>query len=162
MAMDAAGRHRPNPQIARHYDHMAGAGRQAPMPGKPPGGDKEPMPGEEKESMGSVTVHDHGDGTMHSEHEDGSRVEHPHVTHMAAHLMAHHAPGDKHMAMSHDGVDMKDSHADEGGMVDGPHDHPDIEALKQHVGEHMDGEGGGEVPEHGDDDGYEQDMEYGA
>ena len=65
--------------------------------------------GGEKESMGSVTVHDHGDGTMHTEHEDGSRVEHPDVTHLAAHMMAHHAPGDKHMAMSHDGMNMKDS-----------------------------------------------------
>ena len=161
MPMDQQGRHRPNPQIARHYDRMSGAGRQAPSPGRAPGGDAEPIDGSEKDSIGKVTVHDHGDGTFHTEHEDGSRVEHPDVTHMAAHLMAHHSPGDKHMAMSHDGMgNMTAHHADENGEVHGPHE-GDTEAMAAKMHEVM-GEDGGEVPEHGDEDGYSDDIEYGV
>lgn len=161
MPMDSAGRHRPNAQLAARSSqmHAARSGGQAPKPGMPPGGDSDPMDG--KDSVGSVTVHDHGDGTMHTEHEDGSKVEHPDVTHMAAHMMAHHAPGDKHMAMSHDGISMKDSHADENGEVDGPHEHPDADAMADHMREHMDGDGS-PVPEHPGDDGYESDIEYGV
>ena len=160
MPMDSQGKHRPNAQLARRADQMH-ASRQAPKPGMPPGGDKEAMPGEEKESVGQVTVHDHGDGTFHTEHEDGTKVDHPDVTHMAAHLMAHMAPGDKHMAMTGDGMSMKDSHAGEDGAVDGPHEHPDEEAMADHMREQMGG-GGGEVPAHGDEDGYGDDIEYGV
>lgn len=166
MSMDSQGKHRPNPQLARRADRMhsmRSGGGSAPKPGMPDGGDRDPMAsGEEKESVGSVTVHDHGDGTMHSEHSDGSRVEHPDVTHMAAHLMAHHAPGDKHMAMKHDGIKGSDSHAGEDGAVEGPHDHPDAESMGSHAVEHMGGDGGGEVPQDDEEDGYDQDMEYGV
>lgn len=160
MPLDSQGKHRPNQQLARRADQMHAARSGAPKPGMPPGGDGDPMSGE---SAGSVTVHDHGDGTMHTEHEDGSLVDHPDATHMAAHLMAHHSPGDKYMAMSHNGMEMKSSHADENGQVDGPTEHPDTEAMADHMRGVMDGEAGdGRVPMHGGKDGYGEDIEYGV
>lgn len=160
MPMDSQGRHRPSAQLARRADQMHSM-RQAPTPGRAPGGDKDAMPGEEKDSVGSVTVHDHGDGTMHSEHSDGSRVEHPDVTHMAAHLMAHHMPGDKHMAMSHDGMKMTAHHADEDGEIQGPHE-GDMGTMQNKMAEVMDGDGHGRPPMNDEEDGYGDDIEYGV
>jgi hypothetical protein len=81
---------------------------------------------------------------------------------MAAHLMAHHAPGDKHMAMSHDGMSGKSSQSGEDGQVDGPQDHPDVDSMKDAMEMHMGDGQGGEVPRHGDEDGYGDDIEYGV
>jgi len=48
-------------------------------------------------------VHDHGDGTFHTEHPDGTREEHPDHLHMLAHLGHKVTDGDKHHIFHHDG-----------------------------------------------------------
>jgi hypothetical protein len=54
--------------------------------------------------------------------------------------------GGIHMHIHGDGVEHTTHHVGEDGEVQGPHIHPDIEALKQHVHHVM---GGGESPMHG-------------
>lgn len=61
----------------------------------------------------------------------------------ADHLTAMHAEsGGTHMHVHDDGMGMITSHhIGEGGQVEGPHEHPDHEALKEHMGRVF---GGGE------------------
>ena len=42
-------------------------------------------------TMGHTTLHDHGDGTFHTEGHDGEHVEHPHIGHALAHMGAKHS-----------------------------------------------------------------------
>ena len=49
-------------------------------------------------------VHDHGDGTFHTIHPDGSREEHPDHLHMLASLGHNITGGDKHHIVHHDGI----------------------------------------------------------
>lgn len=78
-------------------------------------------------------LHDHGDGTFHSITGDGVRTEHPHIGHALVHIGHHHAGG-MHMHAHHDGGGITSHHAAEDGEVQGPHQHPDVEALKEHLG----------------------------
>lgn len=82
---------------------------------------------------------------MHSEHEDGSVVEHPSVGHMAMHLAHHHEPDGKHMHIHEDGMGQHTTHhVGPDGEVQGPHQHGDMEAVKQHMDSAMgDGEAEG-------------------
>lgn len=114
------------------------------------------------ESIMHTTMHDHGDGTFHTEHEDGTKTEHPSLGHALMHMAAKHAPGDKHMHMHHDGVNITSHHADEDGEVHGPDEHADGDEAAEHARGVMDGDEDGEVPRHGDDDGYDDDLEYGV
>ena len=113
----------------------------APKPAAPPkpGGSR---PGEintesredrQAESAAHTTLHDHGDGTFHSEGHDGEQVEHPHIGHALMHMAQKHAPGIKHMHVQHDGVEHVSHHVGEDGEVQGPHSHENMEALKQHM-----------------------------
>jgi hypothetical protein len=57
-------------------------------------------------------------------------------------------------------VDMKSSHAGEDGEVQGPDMHGDTEDAADKMRSVMDGDGG-EVPQHSDEDGYGEDIDYG-
>jgi hypothetical protein len=97
----------------------------------------------------------HPDGSAQSVTSDGVKTEHPSLHHAAVHIMAHHAPGEKHMALHHDGGSTVTTHHHSGGAegVQGPHEHDaaNLEGLKQHMDqflseEQMEGGGGG-MPE---------------
>ena len=90
-----------------------------------------------------TTLHDHGDGTYHTEGHDGERVEHPHIGHALMHLAAKHGPEGKHMHVHSHEVGHTTHHVHEDGEIQGPHEHPDIESLKDHLDETI-GDGGGE------------------
>lgn len=155
MPVDKAGKYHLNSQRAHASDRMAAgpsaAGKMsvqstpkdtAENTGQGPGGS-------------SSHLHDHGDGTFHIEHHDGSRTEHPHIGHALMHMAAKHSPGDKHMHAHHDGMSHTSHHVGEDGVVQGPHEHEDTEALKEHLGRFFDEEaaehdGGGGGEEHPD------------
>lgn len=44
---------------------------------------------EPQEEHSPITLHSHGDGTFHTETEDGERVEHPHIGHALNHIKEH-------------------------------------------------------------------------
>lgn len=52
--------------------------------------------------------------------------------------------GGSHMHIHSDGMSHTTHHIHEGGEVQGPHEHPDEEALKEHVGKFAAGEDGGD------------------
>ncbi len=88
-----------------------------------------------------TTLHDHGDGTFHTEGHDGSSEEHPHLGHALAHMAGKHGGGAKHMNVHADGMGGHTSHhVDSDGQAQGPHDHENIEALKDHLGKFFDEE----------------------
>ena len=60
-------------------------------------------------------VHDHGDGTFHTEHPGGEREEHPDHLHMLAHLGHKVTDGDKHHVVHHDGIAAHSHSIDEQG-----------------------------------------------
>lgn len=81
-----------------------------------------------------TTLHDHGDGTFHTEGHDGEHTEHPHIGHALMHMAAKHGGGGKHMHVHSDGMGTHTTHhTGEDGQVEGPHDHENMEALKQHM-----------------------------
>lgn len=132
-----------NPQRRKASEEF---GKKPPEP--KPMGEKTPKPEGEKEPMesgNSTTLHDHGDGTFHTEGSDGEKTEHPHIGHALVHMgakhaggmhMHHHSEGSGHTSHHHDGV-----------TASGPHESPDTDSLKEHVGDVMggdDSEGSGE------------------
>ena len=141
MPTDKSGKYHLNTQRMHAHEKSQGAS-------KPMGGEKAPMPKEpmepkgEGESQGHTTLHDHGDGSFHTEGHDGEKIEHPHIGHALAHMGAKHAGG-SHMHIHHDGMSHTTNHAHEDGQVEGPHQHGDVEALKEHVG-NIFGDGGEE------------------
>jgi hypothetical protein len=60
-------------------------------------------------------VHDHGDGTFHTEHPDGTHEEHPDHLHLLAHLGHHFTDGDRHHIVHHDGISAHSHSIDEAG-----------------------------------------------
>lgn len=101
-----------------------------------------------------TTVHDHGDGTFHTEHHDGSREEHPDHLHMLAHLGHHVTDGQKHHVIHHDGMTMHSHGVHEDGQHEGTHDHENIEELKDSMSKFLDEEG-----KEGTENGSEYDEE---
>ena len=91
------------------------------------------MVGGEHAGEGEMHSHlvSHGDGTHHIEHEDGSRTEHGHIGHALMHLAGKHSDGMHHHTHS-DG--MGGGHtvhtAAHGGEPEGPHDHENLESVK--------------------------------
>ncbi len=159
MPKDQAGKFHLNSQKAHASDRMAtsASGKMS----------VQSTPKETPENTGtgeggaSSHLHDHGDGTFHVEHEDGSRTEHPHIGHALMHMAAKHAPGDKHMHAHHDGMSHTSHHVGEDGAVQGPTEHENTEALKEHLGRFFDEES--KEPEHwGGEDGGEESYASGG
>lgn len=64
------------------------------------------------------------------------------------HLAALHAEkGGKHMHVHHDGMSITSHHVGDDGEVQGPHEHENLEALKQHMDQFFDEEGAEPAPE---------------
>lgn len=118
-------------------------------------------PQEHGETAKHTTLHDHGDGTFHSEGSDGEKVEHPSIGHAMMHMASKHSDG-KHMHIHSDGMGGgHTSHqVSDGGKPEGPHDHENIEALKDHMGKFLNEEenewGGGDYGKSGG--GHERSM----
>jgi len=87
-----------------------------------------------------TTLHDHGDGTFHTEGPDGQRTEHPDIGHALTHIGHLHAEG-KHHHVHHDGMMMHSHGVTEAGEHEGTHDHENIEELKESMGKFLDEEG---------------------
>lgn len=145
MPFDKSGKFHLNSQRAHAADRI-GAKPVAP---KDPAG--LPSSDPEKQNAGGpaghTTLHDHGDGTYHTESQDGQRVEHPSIGHALMHIASTHAEG-KHLHFHHDGMVPTSHQAGEDGSVEGPHDHENLEALKEHLSRFFDEE------EHEGGDGY--------
>lgn len=110
---------------------------------------------------GHTTLHAHGDGTYHTEHSDGTRTEHPHIGHAVTHMAKTHEPHGTHMHIHHSGGSITSHHSKDGEETQGPHDHENIEALKDHMDQFLTEEGnekgddyasGGEGEEDGGDE----------
>jgi hypothetical protein len=92
---------------------------------KPMSAPKPEMPemSEGTDGASHTTLHDHGDGTFHTEGHDGAQEQHPHIGHALMHMAAKHSEG-KHMHVHHDGMSMTSHHhMGEGGKPEGPHEH---------------------------------------
>lgn len=127
-----------NPQVGRamHGGHKGG---ESP---KHHGEEHKPEHEGHEGHGSSVTLHDHGDGTYHTEHEGGERVEHPHLGHALVHIAHHHEPTGKHSHIHHHAEGGHTSHhVDEQGNIEGPHDHENLEALKSHMDQFLNEEG---------------------
>lgn len=93
------------------------------------------------ESHGHTELHDHGDGTFHSVTSDGRHTEHPHIGHAVVHIAKHHEADGAHSHVHHHDGGHTSHHAKEGGEITGPHEHDDLEGVKQSMEEAT---GGGE------------------
>jgi len=76
------------------------------------------------------SVHDHGDGTFHTEHPDGTREEHPDHLHMLAHLGHKVTDGDKHHIFHHDGISAHSHSIDEAGNHEDHGEHNTADEAK--------------------------------
>lgn len=67
---------------------------------------------------------------------------------IAEHLSQMHAQhGGKHMHIHHDGGTITTHHVGEDGKVEGPHDHPDMDSVREHMSKVMgDGDNDNEAP----------------
>ena len=124
--------------IAERMGGMAAGDKKSGMAERLSSGPKpEPAAG----GSAHTTLHDHGDGTFHSEGHDGEKMEHPSIGHALMHLAGKHGDGGKHLH-AHQGEDgSHTTHQHDGSQVQGPHDHENIEALKEHLGKFFDEEG---------------------
>jgi hypothetical protein len=77
----------------------------------------------------SPNLRDEGEGSA-----EGSSPVHEHLTAL------HAAMGGKHMHVHSDGMFHTSHQVGEDGKVEGPHDHENIEALKEHMGKFFDEE----------------------
>jgi hypothetical protein len=90
----------------------------------------EEKPDEKGEGGDPMSLHSHGDGTYHTE---PGGEEHPTLGHALMHMAHSQEPDSKHMHISHDGLSMKSHGMNESGEHDGPHEHDDVEGVKDHV-----------------------------
>ena len=85
MPMDGKGKYHMNPHHAKESDKQAKAPEKKPTEPAPQIGDQG-----EHQSAASTTLHDHGDGTFHTEGHDGDMQEHPSLDHAMQHMMMKH------------------------------------------------------------------------
>jgi hypothetical protein len=105
---------------------------------------------------GAHSIHDHGDGTFHTEHPDGTREEHPHHMAAMAHVGHKITGGDKHHVVHHDGMVAHSHSIHEDGQHEDHGEHNSADeargALDKFLGEeanepeHQDGGGEDEGP----------------
>jgi hypothetical protein len=108
-------------------------------------GHKAPMAssgGQDAGGGASTTLHDHGDGSYHTEGSDGEKVEHPHIGDALMHMAGKHSDGEHMHAHKGEDGSLTSHHVGEDKQVQGPHNHQNIEALKDHMGKFLDEEEG--------------------
>lgn len=115
------------------------------MKGEEKPAEKGDVAGEEgdKGAGDSQSLHSHGDGTFHTE---PGGEEHPTLGHALMHMAHSNEPESKHMHISHDGLSMKSYGMSESGEHDGPHEHDDVEGVKDHVDSMMGNSEDGDEP----------------
>ena len=84
---------------------------------------------------GEHKIVDHGDGSFHTEHPDGSREEHPHHLAAMAHVGHKITGGDKHHVVHHDGMSAHSHSVDEQGQHTDHGEEDAHGALKTFLGE---------------------------
>lgn len=114
-----------------------------------PAAKEAPMP--ESGDGKQMTVHDHGDGTFHTE-AGGQHEEHPDLLHMTTHIAHHHAPESKHHHSSHDGFSHQTHGVSEDGQHQGTNEHESTDDAANEMKSFM---GGGE-----EDQGAEHGAEH--
>jgi hypothetical protein len=131
-------------------DAMGGMAH-GPAPAHQPGKMGKPAMGG-AESGGHYQIHPHEDGSAHSMTPDGQKMEHPSMHHAAAHMLGHHNSGDGHSVVHHHAEGGHTSHHAHEGAVNGPHEHQDLEGVKDKMaetsGESPEGEGGRDQFDH--------------
>jgi hypothetical protein len=147
MPLDAGGKFRHNTQVAA----MHSKGKDAKLSDKK---DSKPLDDKGAEDGHEITeVHDHKDGSFHTE-PDGE--EHETIGHLHAHLSKlHGAAGEKHFHGHSDGISHH-SHAVETGGEAEHRDHEDEHGIAEHLNEHIGGDG---TPQ---EDGEEQEQNESA
>ena len=96
----------------------------------------------------SVTLTAHGDGTYHTAEQgqvgeyltSDNRVEHPSFGHALMHIAKQHGPAGDHLHIHGHADGYTTHHVMEGGDVQGPEEHSGITALRQHVGDTLEGD----------------------
>lgn len=96
------------------------------------------------------TVHEHGDGTMHTEMADGTKTEHLDHLHMMAHMGHHMTGGDAHHVTHHDGMSYHSHGVDESGQHAETQDHNTAEEAKDALGNFFDEEAQEPAHQHGE------------
>ena len=97
--------------------------------------------------MAHTTLHEHGDGTYHTDTHNGKIKQHATIGSALMHLAKLHGEeGSAHMHIEQpeEGPEYVTNHVD-GGAVAGPHSHANIEALKKHVAKVLPGAAGAEM-----------------
>jgi len=84
---------------------------------------------------GAHSIHDHGDGSFHTEHPDGSREEHPHHMAAMAHVGHKITGGDKHHVVHHDGMSAHSHSIHEDGQHEDHGEEDPKGALSKFLGE---------------------------
>ena len=130
MPVDSRGKHHPNVQRAMGADKIASMPKSKPMGGMPAKKNEAPGAMETEGGGAHTTLHDHGDGTFHTETHDGERTEHPHIGHALVHMGAKHSPMAKHTHIHSEGGSHTMHHAGEDGQAQGPHDAANLDDLK--------------------------------
>ena len=156
MARDSQGIPEKKMRLSSMHSSMTAHRPSTPSASSKMGG-KDDMPPKEMGEGGehSMKIFDHGDGSYHSEAADGTRTEHSHVGHLAAHVANHHEPGN-HLHVMHHGGGMTTAHHTKEGSpeVHGPHDHSNLEELKSNMDKFL-----GEEEHEGHSEGQGDDAE---
>ena len=124
----------------RNFHEASTAGQMAKKPTAQPkdSGVTEAEHDEEPGQDGAhTTLHDHGDGTFHTEGHDGEKMEHPSLGHALMHMHGRHADGMPGMHVHADGMGGYTTHHHDGEQLHGPHEHGSTEELQHHVGQVM-------------------------
>jgi len=95
--------------------------------------------GDQGNSGSHMTIHDHGDGSYHTESHEGEKTDHASIHEALSHAGAKMVGG-KHMHVHHDGMSMHSGHSDDSGQTEG-HDHENLDALKSSMDQFLDEEG---------------------
>lgn len=111
MPLDKSGSYHFNKQRADASDRMGP--KPAPMSAKPSDSEAKPESGGD-----STTLHDHGDGTFHT---DPGGEQHQHIGHALMHMAGKHSTG-KHFHAHHDGGHVT-THHNSDGQTEGPSEH---------------------------------------
>ena len=96
---------------------------------------KEPKMGGSEDGQPTHSMHDHGDGTWHTQHPDGSREEHPHHLAALAHMGHKATDGDKHHVVHHDGMSAHSHSVHEDGQHEDHGEEDAHGALDKFLGE---------------------------
>ena len=155
MPLDGKGRFHLNTQRAMGADKFRAREGMPPkrQSGEGAAGVGDPMAkGANESDIGGdstqTTITHNGDGTHSVQHADGDETgPHEHLHEAFAHISAKQHPDDAHSHVLHEADGTHTSHHAKDGEVSGPHSHPDMDALREHMDRFLAEEG--REPEHG-------------